>query len=143
MPHKTTCTKKTQSKYITRKSPAYSASDCKAMKKKGNDGNYYISSPDKNGTYKWVKTSTKTKSTKTVKNKTNKISSTMNQKEITMEEIQKIIKKNRMSKSGTKLELAKMIHSIVKMDKEFGTRHIHITQSEKDKISYYVSSYET
>jgi len=138
-----TCTKKTQNKYITRKSPAYSAGDCKAMKKKGNDGNYYTSSPDKNGVYKWVKTSTKTKSTKTkstktTKNKTAKVST--NQKEITMEEIQKIIKKNRMSKSGTKLELAKTIHSIVKMDKEFGTNHIHITQGEKTKIADYVSN---
>ena len=30
-----TCTKKTQTKYITRNSPVYSASDCKGMKKKG------------------------------------------------------------------------------------------------------------
>ena len=131
-----TCTKKTQTKYITRKSPAYSASDCKSMKKKGNDGNYYISSPDKNGTYKWIKTTTKTIKNKTIK--VAKVSSTKQLAEITMKDIQKIIKKNRMSKSGTKLELAKMIHSIVKIDKEFGTRHIHITQDEKDKIANYI-----
>jgi hypothetical protein len=136
-----TCTKKTQTKYITRNSPAYSASDCEGMRKKGNDGSYYTSTPDKNGTYKWVKstitTKTKTKS-KTAKNKTAK-SSTKQSAEITMEEIQKIIKKNRMSKSGTKLELAQTINRIVKMDKEFGTRHIYITESEKTKIADYVS----
>jgi hypothetical protein len=43
-----------------------------------------------------------------------------------------------MSKSGTKLELAKTIHSIAKIDKEFGTRHIYITQAEKDKVADYV-----
>jgi len=132
-----TCTKKTQTKYITRNSPAYSASDCKGMRKKGNDGSYYTSAPDKNGTYKWIKSATTTKS-KTAKNKTAK-SSTKQSAEITMEEIQKIIKKNRMSKSGTKLELAQTINRIVKIDKEFGTRHIYITESEKTKIADYVS----
>jgi hypothetical protein len=130
-----TCTKKTQTKYITRNSPAYSASDCKGTKKKGNDGSYYTSIPDKNGTYKWVK-STKSK---TAKNKNAKVS-TKQSTEITMEEIQKIIKKNRMSKSGTKLELAQTINRIVKMDKEFGTRNIYITETEKTKIADYVLS---
>jgi len=137
------CTKKTQTKYRTRNSPAYLASDCKTAKKKGNDGNYYVSTPDKNGVYKWIKTTTKTAKTKVKINKTikvAKVSSTKQSAEITMEEIQKIIKKNRMSKSGTKLELAKTIHSIVKMDKEFGTRHIYITQAEKDKVADYVSN---
>jgi hypothetical protein len=107
------------------------------MKKKGNDGNYYTSSPDKNGRYKWIKTTNK--ATKATKNKTIKVAKIpATQNEITMEEIQKIIKKNRMSKSGTKLELAKTIHSIAKIDKEFGTRHIYITQAEKDKVADYV-----
>jgi hypothetical protein len=113
------------------------------MKKKGNDGNYYTSSPDKNGRYKWIKTTNKatnaTKATKATKNKTIKVAKIpATQNEITMEEIQKIIKKNRMSKSGTKLELAKTIHSIAKIDKEFGTRHIYITQAEKNKVADYV-----
>ncbi len=41
-------------KYQTRKSPAYHAKDCKGLTKKGNDGKYYISTPDKKGIYKWI-----------------------------------------------------------------------------------------
>lgn len=48
------CIKITTKKYKTRKSPPYHANDCKGLTKKGNDGNEYISSPDKRGIFKWV-----------------------------------------------------------------------------------------
>ena len=49
------CVKMKSDKYSLRNSPPYPANKCKTMKKKGNDGNYYSSEPDKNGVYKWVK----------------------------------------------------------------------------------------
>ena len=51
-----TCTEVKSSKYQTRKSPAFHASDCKGTRKKGKDGDY-ISKADKKGVYKWVKVS--------------------------------------------------------------------------------------
>jgi len=51
-----TCTEVKSSKYQTRKSPAFHASDCKGTRKKGKDGEY-ISKADKKGVYKWVKVS--------------------------------------------------------------------------------------
>lgn len=55
-----TCTEIKTVKYQTRKSPAFHAKDCKDLTKKGKDGQY-ISKPDSNGTYKWVKVNTDTK----------------------------------------------------------------------------------
>jgi hypothetical protein len=128
------CTKKTQTKYLTRGSPPYSASDCKTMKKKGNDGNFYVSTADKNGTYKWTKAATnkiKAKATaKTVKAKPTS--------EITMAEIQDIIKRNGMITTGTKKGLANSIYSVYKIGKEYGTRKIKITQKEKNKIESFL-----
>lgn len=49
------CTKQTSKKYMTRKSPPYSAINCKGKTMDGKDGSY-VSSPDKNNIYKWVKT---------------------------------------------------------------------------------------
>ena len=51
------CTEVKSSKYQTRKSPAFHASDCKGLQKKGKDGTY-ISQADKRGIYKWVKKGT-------------------------------------------------------------------------------------
>jgi hypothetical protein len=51
-----TCTEVKSSKYQTRKSPAFHASDCKGTRKKGKDGDY-ISKADKKGVYKWIKVS--------------------------------------------------------------------------------------
>lgn len=48
------CKEVKEKKYQTRKSPAYHASDCKGMTKKGKDG-MYVSKPDKNKVYKWYK----------------------------------------------------------------------------------------
>lgn len=128
------CTKKTQTKYLTRGSPPYSASDCKTMKKKGNDGNFYVSTADKNGTYKWTKATTK-KIKPTEKAKTVKAKPTS---EITMAEIQDIVKRNGMIKTGTKKGLANSIYSVYKIGKEYGTRKIKITQKEKNKIESFL-----
>ena len=55
------CSKKGTKKYKTRNSPPYPANSCKNMKKKGNDGKFYISVA-KGGTYRWMPFSKKTKS---------------------------------------------------------------------------------
>ena len=59
----------TQKKYVTRPSPPYPANDYCGKKKKGNDGNMYISTRDKNGTCKWIKEKTKKTQKKTEKTK--------------------------------------------------------------------------
>jgi len=48
------CVEINTQKYQTRKSPPFSANQCKNTIKKGKDG-IYISKSDKNGVYKWVK----------------------------------------------------------------------------------------
>jgi hypothetical protein len=64
------CKKIKGKKYITRKSPAYSASKCaKGTKKKGNDGKMYIVKASKNGVKRWVKYTQKKKSKSKKKNK--------------------------------------------------------------------------
>lgn len=55
------CSKKGTKKYKTRNSPPYPANSCKNMKKKGNDGKFYISVA-KGGTYRWIPFAKKTKS---------------------------------------------------------------------------------
>jgi len=129
------CTKKTQTKYLTRGSPPYSAGDCKTLKMKGNDGSFYVSTADKNGTYKWTKATTN-KAKKTVKSRTEAKKPPTT--EITMAEIQDIIKRNGMIKTGTKKELANSIYSVYKIGKEFGTQKIKITQTEKNKIESFL-----
>ena len=55
-------------KYRLRSSPPYSATDCPGKTMKGNDGGTYASKADKNGVYKWIKTTAKTeKMAKTAK----------------------------------------------------------------------------
>jgi hypothetical protein len=46
------CKKKTEKKYLTRKSPPYSAMECKGKTLEGKDGPY-TSIPDKNNIYRW------------------------------------------------------------------------------------------
>jgi hypothetical protein len=58
-----TCEKQQTKKYKLRNSPPYSAMDCKGKTMKGKDGTY-VSKPDKNNRYKWVKQSSTTNSTK-------------------------------------------------------------------------------
>lgn len=49
------CKRRTTKKYLIRKSPSFSAMDCKGSIKKGNDGRRYISKPFRsNNIYRWV-----------------------------------------------------------------------------------------
>ena len=57
------CTKLKTKKYRLRGSPPYSARDCPGKTMKGNDGGTYASKADKNGIYKWIKTTAKTAKT--------------------------------------------------------------------------------
>lgn len=58
------CKKETTKKYTSRSSPPYSANKCLAMKKKGNDGKFYISTRDVNNVYKWKPVVSKSKTLK-------------------------------------------------------------------------------
>ena len=92
------CIKLKTDKYSFRNSPPYPANKCKTMKKKGNDGKYYISQPDKNGTYKWVNANkNKTLNNKTLKNKATK------------EDLQMLVKKYEVTKSGSNREVAERL----------------------------------
>jgi hypothetical protein len=90
-------------KYTFRNSPPYPANKCKTMRKKGNDGQYYKSQPDKNGTYKWVLMQTKTNT----KNKTMKKT-----KKTSVVELQKLAIKYKVTKSGTKKDIAMRIKKL-------------------------------
>lgn len=98
-------------KYTYRNSPPFPANKCKSMRKKGNDGQYYKSQPDKNGTYKWTLMKTKTN----VKNKTMKNAAT----KTTVAELQKLAIKYKVTKSGTKKAICKRIYGVkgTKMNK--------------------------
>ena len=87
------CIKTKTAKYSFRNSPPYPANECKSMKKKGNDGKFYSSQPDKNGTYKWVKVN----KNKTIKNKPTK------------EDLQILVKKYEVTKSGSNKEVAERL----------------------------------
>ena len=87
------CIKIKTDKYSFRNSPPYSANKCKSMKKKGNDGKFYLSQPDKNGTYKWVSVN----KNKTLKNKATK------------EDLQRLVKKYEVTKSGSNREVAQRL----------------------------------
>jgi len=63
------------------------------MKKKGNDGTFYLSRPDTKGTYKWVKSN----KNKTLKNKATK------------EDLQRLVRKYEVTKSGSNREVAKRL----------------------------------
>jgi hypothetical protein len=89
------CVKIGARKYSVRNSPPYSANKCKSMKKKGNDGNHYISQPDKNGVYRWVIFN------KTLKNKTTKETS-----KATLQDLQMLAKKYLVSPSGSSNAIA-------------------------------------
>jgi hypothetical protein len=80
-------------KYSFRNSPPYPANKCKSMKKRGNDGKMYSSQPDKNGTYKWVNVN---------KNKTVK-------REATKKDLQMLVKKYEVTKSGSNREVAERL----------------------------------
>lgn len=98
------CIRKTQKKYLTRDSPAFSAQDCKGLKKMGNDGNYWISKKGSTSVYRWQPmnktTKTKAKKAKTKKNTKSKL---------LLEDIQKMAKKYDMRPVGNKKDLAERI----------------------------------
>ena len=97
------CVKIETRKYSFRNSPPYSANKCKSIKKRGNDGNLYVSQPDKNGTYKWVNVNkNKTLKHKSTKNKTLK-------NKATSEDLQMLVKKYEVTKSGSNSEIAERL----------------------------------
>ena len=97
------CVKIETRKYSFRNSPPYSANKCKSIKKRGNDGNLYVSQPDKNGTYKWVNVNkNKTLKHKSTKNKTIK-------NKATSEDLQMLVKKYEVTKSGSNSEIAERL----------------------------------
>lgn len=58
----TTCKKQTTKKYLTRSSPAFPANECCGKRKRGNDGEWWISQQNKNGVCRWVPYKVKSKS---------------------------------------------------------------------------------
>lgn len=97
------CVKIETRKYSFRNSPPYSANKCKSIKKRGNDGNLYVSQPDKNGTYKWVNVNkNNTLKHKSTKNKTLK-------NKATSEDLQMLVKKYEVTKSGSNSEIAERL----------------------------------
>lgn len=97
------CVKIETRKYSFRNSPPYSANKCKSIKKRGNDGNLYVSQSDKNGTYKWVNVNkNKTLKHKVSKNKTIK-------GKATSKDLQMLVKKYEVTKSGSNSEIAERL----------------------------------
>lgn len=90
------CIKLKSDKYTLRNSPPYPANECKAMRKKGNDGIFYLSQPDKNKTYKWIKMN----KNKTIKNKPTK------------KDLQILVKKYEVTKSGSNLQIAERLAKV-------------------------------
>jgi len=84
------CVKIGARKYSVRNSPPNSANKCKSKKKKGNDGNHYLSQPDKNGVYRWV-----------IFNKTLKNRATKETSKATPQDLQMLAKKYKVSASGS------------------------------------------
>jgi len=97
------CVKIETRKYSFRNSPPYSANKCKSIKKRGNDGNLYVSQPDKNGTYKWVNVN----KNKTLKHKVSKNKTLKNK--ATSEDLQMLVKKYEVTKSGSNSEIAERL----------------------------------
>ena len=97
------CVKIETRKYSFRNSPPYSANKCKSIKKKGNDGNLYVSQSDKNGTYKWVNVNkNKTLKKKAPNNKTLK-------NKATSKDLQMLVKKYEVTKSGSNRDIAERL----------------------------------
>jgi len=102
------CVKIETRKYSFRNSPPYSANKCKSIKKRGNDGNLYVSQPDKNGTYKWVNVN----KNKTLKNKTLKKKAPNNKtlkNKATSKDLQMLVKKYEVTKSGSNRDIAERL----------------------------------
>ena len=100
------CTKIKTFKYSLRNAPPYPANKCKSMKKKGNDGKLYLSQSDKNGIYKWVNVYKK-----------NTLKTTP-----TKEDLQMLVKKYEVTRSGSNKEVAKRLLQL----------RSHIIKNKKD-----------
>lgn len=61
------CEKKGTKKYTERPSPPFPANTCPGTRKKGNDGNYWLSVPNKNGVHRWVQDGSSPNSAKKIK----------------------------------------------------------------------------
>ena len=107
------CIKINTMKYSFRNSPPYSANKCKTMKKRGNDGEMYLSQPDKNGTYKWVNVN----KNKTLKNKA------------TRKQLQMLVKKYEVTKSGSNEQIA---------DRLVRLRGYYINKKDKQIIEQFL-----
>lgn len=94
------CIKIKTNKYAFRNSPPYPANKCKTTKKKGNDGELYLSQPDKNGAHKWVLVKNKTRKNTTSTTSKNK------KKEEKTSDLQMLAKKYQVTKSGSNQEIA-------------------------------------
>ncbi len=49
------CDEQFTKKYTSRNSPPYPANDCRGRRLRGNDGNFYKTAKNKNGVYRWIK----------------------------------------------------------------------------------------
>ena len=107
------CIKINTMKYSFRNSPPYSANKCKTMKNRGNDGEMYLSQPDKNGTYKWVNVN----KNKTLKNKA------------TRKQLQMLVKKYEVTKSGSNEQIA---------DRLVRLRGYYINKKDKQIIEQFL-----
>jgi len=88
---------KRMDKYKFRNSPPYPANECKGQKRKGNDGNFYMSEKTASGAYRWkAMVGSKTR-------KTRKLSKV---------DLQKMADKYSVARSGTKKEIAQRIASL-------------------------------
>lgn len=129
----TTCIRKTQKKYLNRNSPAFSASDCKGLKKMGNNGNYWISKKSSSSVYRWQPmnktTKTKTKKTKTKTRKNTK-------SKLLLEDIQKMAKKYDMRPVGNKKDLAERI--LLMRDTLPKDHKLALTEKDKLKLIEYL-----
>ena len=106
------CIRKTQKKYLDRKSPAFSAGDCKGLKKMGNDGKYWISKKGSASIYRWhaMGKSTTTRKAKRSNSKTKKKRKTNPESNnVTLDELKKMAKRYEVTVSGTKKEIAERI----------------------------------
>lgn len=75
--------KKISKKYANRQSPPFSAMDFQGKKKRGNDGNWYISTPNSKNIYKWKKYESKGGAKSLKKKKTEKKKQTSKSKKVT------------------------------------------------------------
>ena len=88
---------KRMDKYKFRNSPPYPANECKGQKKKGNDGNFYMSEKTASGAYRW---------------KAMVGSRTRKARKLSKADLQKMADRYSVARSGTKKEIAQRIASL-------------------------------